>query len=88
MTAIQYLLQIPREWLPWSVETPKQRPTNSELRRWLRNKSVQINGTRPAEHDDVGSRVWECVFFPKSERRCTFWFEPITFETLGIQGDS
>jgi len=45
--------------------------SNSERRRWLQNKSVIINGTKPNWNDEIDFPVEELIFFPKSNRRVT-----------------
>jgi hypothetical protein len=45
MTVLQYLIQL-RPALPMSVEKPCTPVSNSELRRWIKDGSVIINGER------------------------------------------
>ena len=55
-----------------SVETPCSTPSKSEIKRWLNQSSVCINGKRPkAAEDDVEFPVTEIVFFHKSKTRRT-----------------
>lgn len=42
--------------------------SNSELKRWLQNKSVIINGKRPAFDDDIDFPITQMVLFPKKNR--------------------
>ena len=66
-------------WLlhnPWlqgmaSVELPGVAASNSEKRRWLENKSVEINGGRPLPDDDMPFEIASLVFFPEGKRKCT-----------------
>jgi hypothetical protein len=39
--------------------------TNSELKRWLQNKSVSINGIRMEFDQEVGFPITEMFLFPK-----------------------
>ena len=74
MNALEFLLDLKKEWgVPMSVdsETPKK-ASNSEVRRWLQNKAVLMNGVRPSLNDEVEFPVTELVFFPKGKRRTTF----------------
>lgn len=58
----------------FSTEKPKQKASNSELKRWIDNGSVLINGNRVKAFDIVSS-ITEIILFPKSEkRRITFVF--------------
>ena len=67
MTALEYLHGLPV--LPPSRERGKLgRPSKGEIRRWLLNQAVVINGQRPRPFDEVGE-VHELVFFPNSTNR-------------------
>ena len=44
------------------------RASNSELKRWLQNKAVEINGERPAFDDAVHFPITSMVLFPKTNR--------------------
>jgi len=46
----------------------KGKATNSELKRWLQNKAVQINGERPKFDDEVDFPIASMVLFPKKNR--------------------
>ena len=47
-------------------------PSNSELRRWLRDGAIFVNGGRTHTIDDVVyGEVTELVIFPKGEHRRT-----------------
>jgi len=48
--------------------------SNSEIKRWLQNKAVVINGERPNWNDEVEFPVWELVLFPKGNRRTTIFY--------------
>ena len=70
MGALDYLKSIPH--LPHSVEHGKQRPSNSEIYRWLKSGSVIINGERPQPNDEIELPVNELVFFPSAKRKTTY----------------
>ena len=44
--------------------------TNSEIGRWIKNKSVVVNGNRANLNDEIES-VESLVLFPKSVRKIT-----------------
>jgi len=75
MTAFEYLKAFP--YLPVSiVRGHKQglyfgRPANAEIKRWLLNRAVIINGTRPAPHDEITFPIKELIFFPGGKRITT-----------------
>lgn len=46
--------------------------TNSELKRWLQNQSVIINGRRIKWNEEVDFPVKECILFPKRKRITLF----------------
>lgn len=68
MTAHEYLKSLP--YLPYSVNGKENggRPTNSDLRRWLENRSVIINDEKPGWKDEVKPPVNQLVFFPKGHK--------------------
>jgi len=48
------------------------KPSNSEIRRWVRNRSIRINGVTEWEPDEEGpDTVWDLVFFPKKPGKVT-----------------
>jgi hypothetical protein len=57
--------------VPMSVEKPCTNPSNSEIRRWLDQKAVVINGLRPSASSEVSFPIVELVFFPSGNRRTT-----------------
>jgi len=70
MTAFQFLKGL--EFLPNSVEREKTgRASNSQIRRWLTNKAVIVNGVTPSPDDEVRFPITELVFFPHGGRRTT-----------------
>lgn len=46
-------------------------PSNSQLRRWLDNGSVLINGARPKPTDAIEFPIREFVYFPRKKRQNT-----------------
>ena len=79
MTAFEYLKSL--KYLPGSTENKHYgRPSNSEIRRWLLNGSVIIDGDKPKPDDIVYLPIWELIFFPNSKRKTTmieFKLKPI-----------
>ena len=65
-TAFDYLKYLRRE----TYTVPRQ-PSNSEIRRWLENGSVKINGKYPKPNDLVEFPINELVYFPESKFRTT-----------------
>lgn len=72
MEAIAFLNSL-RPALPMSAEKPCTLPTNGELRRWLRDGAVLLNGS-PLKQEHQVDEVQSLVFFPKSPRRKTTLF--------------
>lgn len=70
MTALEYLISL-RPALPMSVEQPCRVASNGELRRWLRDGAVLVNGERWEAAEEIAPIRWSVVFFPRSQRRCT-----------------
>jgi hypothetical protein len=60
-------------YLPMSTESPCTKSSRSEVKRWLKKKSVIINGSKPLPSDEISFPVNELVFFPKGRRKCTMW---------------
>jgi hypothetical protein len=63
--------------IPLSIEKPPSKnnpaspPSNSEMRRWLDQGSVLINGKTPKANETIDMPVWQFVFFHKSARKRT-----------------
>ena len=71
MTSLQFLQSL-RPAIPMSVETPCTHTSNGELKRWMLNGAVILNGNRLKPDDTViPAHVQSLVFFPKSPRRTT-----------------
>lgn len=47
--------------------------SNKEVRRWLDNKAIEINGEKFKAEDDLPSEIISIVMFPKSLFRCTLF---------------
>lgn len=70
MNVLQYLISL-RPAIPMSREKPCTVASNSELRRWIADGSVQINGERWSADEEAPMLVWSLVFFAKAKSRCT-----------------
>ena len=59
-----------RDWkcLPQTRERGTGEPTRSEVRRWLNNSAVAVDGTRVKPFDDVAFPMQSVVLFPKGNR--------------------
>ena len=69
MTALELVYYI--GVIPMSVEKPCTIPSRSEVRRWLDQKSVVINGVTATSKDEVDFPIISLVFFPNSKKRKT-----------------
>jgi hypothetical protein len=70
MNVLQYLMSL-RPAVPMSVEKPCTETSNSELRRWIKDGSVTLNGERWDANDELPPLIYSLVFFPKSHKRRT-----------------
>lgn len=77
MTALEWLISL-RPALPASIERSagdfklgELNPSNSEVRRWLKNKAVLVNGEVLEAGEEMDFPVFSLVFFPKGNRRTT-----------------
>lgn len=73
MQALEFILSM-RPAVPFSIEKACMEATNSEIRRWFKNKAIRINGMCPDWNDSVTFPVTDLVFFPKSDKRRTTLF--------------
>ena len=71
MDAIEYLKALPRDWLPKSVGHGIRPPSNTELRTWLKEGAIIINGAKILPNDEITFPITELIFFPKGIRRTT-----------------
>lgn len=79
MTALEFLRDFPYVPVTLVRGTGKEiygRPSNSELKRWLMNGSVLINGVKPKPWDTITYPIRELIFFPDSPHRCTIYNTP------------
>ncbi len=54
----------------WSIENPKKPASNSEIRRWMNNSVVSINGVAVKPTDWIDLETLESVIlFPKNPKR-------------------
>lgn len=70
MQALEFVLSM-RPSVPFSIERACQEATNSEIRRWFKNKAIRINGEFPNWDSKIQLPVVELVFFPKGKRKTT-----------------
>jgi hypothetical protein len=54
-----------------SIEKPCTVPSNSEIRRWLNQSAVLVNGVTPKAEDKIVFPITQLIFFPKSAKRKT-----------------
>jgi len=47
--------------------------SNKEVRRWLNNKAIEINGQKFQANDEVPNDITSIVMFPKSKFKCTLF---------------
>lgn len=66
MTALQFVLSM-RHSIPMSTEAACEMASNSEVRRWLDQSAVIINGKKPKAKDIIELPVTSLIFFPKSK---------------------
>ena len=45
------------------------RASNRELRQWLNDGAVLINGAKPKPDDEVGDSITKFVLFPKHDKK-------------------
>ena len=69
MTTLEFLKQI--KHLPTSVERPCTRPSNAELKRWIRNGSVIFNSEKCQVEEEIDFPIFSLIFFPKGKRKTT-----------------
>lgn len=77
MTAFEFIKELDNRidgcGLPLSTEKPGQRASNSEIRRWFQKQSILVNNKPIGEKDEIQFPLTGLVFFPKGQRKCTFW---------------
>ncbi len=73
MRALAFLLSL-RPALPMSLERPCTQASNREIKQWMRDGAVLMDGTPLREDEFVTGEVESLVFFPNSKkRRATLW---------------
>lgn len=76
MNILQFLNSL-RPAIPMSQENPCKIPSNGELKRWINNGSVLINGKKFKHNDSIplnNEEIESIVFFPKSKKmKTTIW---------------
>ena len=76
MTAYEYLVSV-QQFLPASREVQSLgRPVSKgEIKRWLQNKAVLINGQRPDWKDEIQFPLFELIFWPNSPQNRTTYIQ-------------
>lgn len=70
MNAFEYLKSF--NHLPMLLDGNKpKKATNSDIRRWIESKSIQINGVTITKETDIVFPVTSLVFFPRSKNKVT-----------------
>ena len=70
MKAIDFLQSYP--YLPLSVmKRPFERPSNAELRRWLKDGAIVINNKKVKANDEIKYPITELILFPEGKRKTT-----------------
>ena len=72
MIALNYILRIHNYGGGgfWSIESPKKPASNSEIRRWMNNGVIHINGVAVKPSDFIDLETLESVIlFPKNPKR-------------------
>lgn len=57
---------------PWSLQANSNTPSKREVRQWLDQGAVRINGKFPKAHETVLFPITDLVFFPGAKRQTTF----------------
>jgi len=56
---------------PWSTQSNNTSPSKREVRQWLDDGAVRINGKFPKAHESVEFPITDLVFFPGATRQTT-----------------
>lgn len=56
---------------PWSTQSNNTSPSKREVRQWLDDGAVRINGKCPKAHEPVEFPITDLVFFPGAKRQTT-----------------
>lgn len=54
-----------------SQERPCTQVSNSEIRRWIKDGSFQLNHERWQQDEEIPPLIYSVVFFPKSNKKRT-----------------
>lgn len=65
VTAYEFILSM-RPAIPFTTGGHRVPASNSEVRRWLEQSAVLINGVKPKPKDVIQFPVTQLVFFPKN----------------------
>lgn len=68
-----------------SIEKPSIKASNSELRRWFTNKSVEINFQTLSAEDPIPPFIKSLVLFPKSKAKRTTLVYDDSFTLIQIE---
>lgn len=68
LTVLQYMLVMHNMCHFWSIEKQSV-ASNAEIKRWIQQKAILINGKPRGLNDLVDCRVESLVLFPKSNNR-------------------
>ena len=68
--AFQILWQL--QTFPWSTQSNSTTPSKRELRQWLDDGAVRINGKFTNAHKYVEFPITDFVYFPGAKRQTTF----------------
>ena len=72
MNAWQFLIELNKMCQFHSIENPKKKASNSELKRWLQNNAVECNGEK-LKHDEIMDfAIFSLVLFPKKKKTTLF----------------
>ncbi len=66
-TALDFLVSM-RPAIPYSKVQPCTIASNNEIRRWLKQSAVLINGVKPQPFDVITFPVTSLIFFPKNSK--------------------
>jgi len=71
-TLLDYMIWLNNLMEFHSIEFPDRKASGSELRRWIKNGAIEINGACPRDFDHALEHpITSLVLFPKGKRRTT-----------------
>jgi len=72
MTALDYMVSVHDNGVGFrTIERGIGKASRSEIRRWLNNGSIIINGKTPTSKEEVNLPVNELVLFPRGKQKTT-----------------